>query len=75
MPSPRNGKVVTLDGQSLSIPAVAAAARYNASVALSDTPTIRERIAKSRNLVVSKVDGGKSVYGVSTGFGGSGRLF
>ncbi|THH18112.1 hypothetical protein EW146_g2821 [Bondarzewia mesenterica] len=69
----RNGKTITLDGQSLSIPAVTAAARYNASVVLSDTPAVRERIAKSRSVVESKVHGGKSVYGVSTGFGGSGK--
>ncbi|TFY63807.1 hypothetical protein EVG20_g6166 [Dentipellis fragilis] len=67
----QNGKVVSVDGHSLSIPAVAAAARYSASVSLVDTPSIRERIQKSRNVIVDKVEGAKSVYGVSTGFGGS----
>ncbi|KAA1470566.1 phenylalanine ammonia-lyase [Dentipellis sp. KUC8613] len=67
----QNGKAISVDGHSLSIPAVAAAARYNASVSLVDTPSIRERIQKSRNVIVDKVEGAKSVYGVSTGFGGS----
>lgn len=47
-------------------------ARYGTSVALDDAPEIRERMAKSRNVLVGKVQAGKSVYGVSTGFGGSG---
>jgi phenylalanine ammonia-lyase len=42
---------------------------------LKDSPTIKDRIAKSRSVIVDKVEGNKSVYGVSTGFGGSGMLF
>ncbi|KAJ7925180.1 phenylalanine ammonia-lyase [Mycena leptocephala] len=67
----KNGRVIEIDGYSLSIPAVAAAARYNAPVVLKDSPTIKDRIAKSRSVIVDKVEGNKSVYGVSTGFGGS----
>ncbi|KAF7362282.1 Phenylalanine ammonia-lyase [Mycena venus] len=67
----KNGRVIEIDGYSLSIPAVAAAARYNAPVVLKDSPTIKDRLEKSRAVIVDKVDGNKSVYGVSTGFGGS----
>ncbi|KAJ7089725.1 phenylalanine ammonia-lyase [Mycena belliarum] len=67
----RNGRVIEIDGNSLSIPAVVAAARCNAAVALKDSSSIRERIAKARSVIVGKVEANKSVYGVSTGFGGS----
>ncbi|KAJ7270052.1 phenylalanine ammonia-lyase [Mycena haematopus] len=67
----KNGRVIEIDGYSLSIPAVTAAARYGAPVVLKDSPVIKERLEKSRAVIVGKVDGNKSVYGVSTGFGGS----
>ncbi|KAF8622680.1 hypothetical protein AX15_006782 [Amanita polypyramis BW_CC] len=67
----RNGKPVTIDGQSLSIAAVTAASRYYASITLDDSPNVRARLEKSRKIVTDKVDGGISIYGVSTGFGGS----
>ncbi|KAI1792258.1 phenylalanine ammonia-lyase [Ganoderma leucocontextum] len=46
-------------------------ARYNASVVLDDSSDIQTRVLKSRQVIVDKVTGQKSVYGVSTGFGGS----
>jgi phenylalanine ammonia-lyase len=64
---------VVIDGQSLSIPAVVATARYAASVALDGTPGARERVDKSRRVIVDAVAASRSVYGVSTGFGGSGK--
>ncbi|EPQ55063.1 phenylalanine ammonium lyase [Gloeophyllum trabeum ATCC 11539] len=67
----RNGKPVKLDGHSLSIPAVVAAARFNSPVTLDYSPEVQDRVAKSRDVIVEKVNGLKSVYGVSTGFGGS----
>ena len=67
----RNGKPVVVDGQTLSIAAVTAAARYGASVQLDESPSIKNQIAKSRKVISDKVDAGLSVYGVSTGFGGS----
>ena len=70
----RNGKAVKVDGRTLSIAAVAAAARYSAEVKLDDTPTARARLAKSRKVITDKVESGTSVYGLSTGFGGSGEL-
>ena len=51
---------------------VVGVARYGTSVALDDAPETRERLAKSRSVLVGKVQGAKSVYGVSTGLGGSG---
>jgi phenylalanine ammonia-lyase len=63
---------VVLDGQSLTVAGVVAVARYGASVALNDAPKIRERMAKSHSVLVNKVQTNKSVYGVSTGLGGSG---
>lgn len=67
--------MIEIDGYSLSIPAVTAAARYNATVVLKDSSTIKDRMDKARSVIVDKVEGNKSVYGVSTGFGGSGMLF
>lgn len=67
----RNGKAVSIDGQSLSIAAVTATSRYGAPVQLSDAPDVRKRVNKSRFAISDKVDRGLSVYGVSTGFGGS----
>ncbi|KAJ3506668.1 hypothetical protein NLJ89_g6742 [Agrocybe chaxingu] len=67
----RNGKPVQVDGQNLSIAAVTAASRYGASVVLDDSPALKNKIAKSRRTIADKIDAGLSVYGVSTGFGGS----
>ena len=69
--STRNGKPVLVDGQTLSIAAVTAASRYHASVSLDESPVLKAKIAKSRKVMADKVDAGLSVYGVSTGFGGS----
>lgn len=68
----REGKPVVVDGHTLSIPAVAAAARFAAPVALTDSEDVLERVIKSRRVIVDKVAAERSVYGVSTGFGGSG---
>ncbi|KAF8891770.1 L-Aspartase-like protein [Infundibulicybe gibba] len=67
----QNGAPVVVDGKNLSIAAVTAASRYNASVALDGSTDIKTRIAKSRKVITDKVERGASVYGVSTGFGGS----
>jgi phenylalanine ammonia-lyase len=67
----RNGKSVTVDGHTLSIAAITAAARYHASVELDGAPSIKARVENSRKVITDKVSKGLSVYGVSTGFGGS----
>ncbi|KAJ7691192.1 phenylalanine ammonia-lyase [Mycena rosella] len=73
--SVRNGKPIIVDGQTLSISAVAAAARHiDVNVELSTDEFIKERVRRSRRVISDKVDKGVSVYGLSTGFGGSGIL-
>jgi phenylalanine ammonia-lyase len=69
----RNGKPFFVDGSTLSIAAVAAAARHNAIVELDASLKIKERVFRSRNVITDKVAKGTSVYGLSTGFGGSGE--
>ena len=69
----RQGQPILVDGETLSIPAVAAVARYGANVVLDDSTDIQTRVLKSRQVIVDKVNSQKSVYGVSTGFGGSGK--
>ncbi|KAK1222070.1 Protein pal1 [Marasmius sp. AFHP31] len=63
--------LVIVDGNNLSVAAVAAVARYNANVELKDSSEINSVVAKSRAVIVAKVDSGASIYGISTGFGGS----
>ena len=70
----RTGKSVKIDGHTLSIAAITAAARYNSSVELDASPAAVARVSKSRKVIVDKVSTGASVYGLSTGFGGSGKL-
>jgi hypothetical protein len=77
----RNGAPITIDGESLSIPAVAAVARHpelvsaaidEALAALSKDDARIEKLAASRRIIDEKLAQNKSIYGVSTGFGGSG---
>jgi hypothetical protein len=72
-PIDRDGNSVVVDGHSLSIPALVAVARHNAQIVLDDSPEVRAGIQKSRDVIVGKVEASQSVYGVSTGFGGSGK--
>ncbi|KAG7091014.1 Phenylalanine ammonia-lyase str11 [Marasmius oreades] len=65
------GKLVNVDGENLSIAAITAAARYQASVQLDASSAVKERMIKSRKLLTDKIDNGLSIYGVTTGFGGS----
>ncbi|KDQ28180.1 hypothetical protein PLEOSDRAFT_1112899 [Pleurotus ostreatus PC15] len=67
----KSGRPVVLDGHTLSIAAVAAAARYDAGVELDDSPLVKDRLLQSRQVVADKVEQGTSIYGVTTGFGGS----
>ncbi|KAL1745026.1 L-Aspartase-like protein [Schizophyllum fasciatum] len=67
----KNGKAVIVDGQTLSIAAVAATARHGAAVQLSNSSHVRRRMEKSLQVIADKVENGISVYGVTTGFGGS----
>ncbi|KAF5380552.1 hypothetical protein D9615_004703 [Tricholomella constricta] len=65
------GRPIIVDGHNLSIAAVTAASRYHATVALDQSSNVEARMNKSRDVITSKVLAGTSVYGVSTGFGGS----
>ncbi|QRV98182.1 phenylalanine ammonia-lyase [Ceratobasidium sp. AG-Ba] len=67
----KSGKPVTIDGHNLTIPAVVAAARYSAPIALNDSSEIKSRMFKAERAIDEKLETGKSVYGISTGFGGS----
>ncbi|KZO96132.1 phenylalanine ammonia-lyase [Calocera viscosa TUFC12733] len=67
--SVREGKPVQVDGYSLAIADVVAAARYGALLELS--AGARGKVDKSERAIQGKLDTGKSVYGISTGYGGS----
>ncbi|KAF9049807.1 L-Aspartase-like protein [Panaeolus papilionaceus] len=62
---------VKVDGHTLTTAAVAAAARHAASVRLDDSKRTKDRVLRSRQVVEDKVNSGASIYGLSTGFGGS----
>lgn len=75
-----SGKPVTLTGSDLSLAQIVAIARHAHStsgspsappVRLSDSEQLRAAHNASRNVIASKVEAGLSIYGVSTGFGGS----
>ncbi|KAJ7647247.1 L-Aspartase-like protein [Roridomyces roridus] len=65
-------RAVVVDGKTLSIPAVIAAARHvGVDVKLSNDANVKARVIKARAVITDKVEKGTSVYGLSTGFGGS----
>ena len=81
MHSLRNGASISLTGDKLTLPAVVAVARYpelvsgaidEALVQLSKDNARVEALNSSRKIIDDKLAQNKSIYGVSTGFGGSG---
>jgi phenylalanine ammonia-lyase len=61
-----------ITGHNLSIADVVFAARVRSSqVLLDSSPSTRERVDKSQAVIDKKLEDGISVYGVSTGYGGS----
>ncbi|KAH8828023.1 L-Aspartase-like protein [Flagelloscypha sp. PMI_526] len=62
-------KTVLVDGQTLSIAAVNATARFCAPISLDET--CQGAVSLSRQVIEDKITSGMSVYGLSTGFGGS----
>ncbi|KAG8221301.1 phenylalanine ammonia-lyase [Butyriboletus roseoflavus] len=70
-----SGTPVTLTGNGLSLAQIAAIARHIPSSApplrLSPCEHLRAAHDASRHVIASKVEAGLSIYGVSTGFGGS----
>jgi phenylalanine ammonia-lyase len=65
--------LIIIDGKSLSIPAIIAASRYGVYIRLDSSLAIKDRVKKSVDVVKEKLTSGKSLYGISTGFGGSGK--
>lgn len=58
---------VILDGETLSLEQVIAVARHGAKVELQ--PQAKEKVIKSRQFVDQLIEGNKTVYGITTGFG------
>ena len=48
-----------------------AVSRFNATTTLDCSPAVQQRISSSRAVIESRVATGTSIYGVTTGFGGS----
>nr|AJD20419.1 phenylalanine ammonium lyase PALb [Inonotus obliquus] len=76
----KNGAPITLTGDGLTVPAVVAVARYpdlvsaaieEALAALEKDTARVEALNSSRKIIDDKLAQNKSIYGVSTGFGGS----
>lgn len=67
----RSGAKPVLDGRTLSIPAIVASARYNTLVELDESQDVVDAVAASRKVIDDKLAAATSIYGVSTGFGGS----
>ncbi|KAH8115294.1 phenylalanine ammonia-lyase [Phellopilus nigrolimitatus] len=77
----KSGAPIPLSGGTLTLPAVAAVARYPGLVsgavahaldALAADPAQVFALERSRRIIDAKLAQNKSIYGVSTGFGGSG---
>ncbi|KAJ3509907.1 hypothetical protein NLJ89_g4970 [Agrocybe chaxingu] len=62
---------IKVDGRFFTTGAIVAAARYVASVELNNASVVKGRVEKSRQVIADKVISGASVYGLSTGLGGS----
>ncbi|KAL4863702.1 hypothetical protein BDV12DRAFT_206208 [Aspergillus spectabilis] len=67
----RDGSKVILDGQSLNVSSVVAAACHQVPVSISTDPQLHARLRESVELLARKLAEGEIVYGVNTGFGGS----
>lgn len=61
------GEPVVVDGHTLNIADVVAAARYGAPVQLSSANDVRKRVERSQQTIEAKLAAGSSVYGLSTG--------
>ncbi len=65
---------VTIKGEGLSIRELVRASRGGASVLLTDDPAVRERIRRSREIILRSVEAGEPIYGVTTVFGGMANI-
>lgn len=66
-------KPLLIDGHTLSLAAVNAAARYGIPVLLDSSSEVKARVKRSKATLDDKLRDKKSIYGVSTGYGGSGE--
>jgi phenylalanine ammonia-lyase len=67
-------QMIEISGSRLTTSQVAAVARSNFPVQLSQEPDIREKILASRELLEQKLSRGEIIYGVNTGLGGNVRF-
>ncbi|HEX9663685.1 MAG TPA: aromatic amino acid ammonia-lyase, partial [Candidatus Binatia bacterium] len=71
-----SGQIQTIEvsGSQLTIAQVAAVARRQRRVQLSDVPEVRKKILASRQILQEKLRRGEILYGVNTGLGGNVRF-
>lgn len=69
--TPNPETVVHLGDRPLAIEDVVAVAHGRAGLALSSDPAVRDRIAASARMIDDALAAGRSIYGVTTGFGAS----
>jgi phenylalanine ammonia-lyase len=67
-------RIIEITGSRLTTSEVAAVARDNFPVRLSEEPDIRKKILASRELLEEKLRSGEIIYGVNTGLGGNVRF-
>ena len=65
-----DGDRVTIKGKNLTINEVVRVGRYGARVKLTDAKDITRRLKASHDYIIKAAKEGKSIYGVTTGFGG-----
>lgn len=66
----RNHDLVVLNGKDLTIEQVVGVARFGAKVELTTDETILRRVEAAHDYIVAAARAGKTIYGVTTGFGG-----
>lgn len=62
---------ITIGGQELSVHQIVEIARGRIKIRLSDDPAFKQKIERSRNMLLSALKKGTPVYGVNTGYGKS----
>lgn len=65
--------LVEVSGSGLTIGDLVAVAREGKPVRLSETPEVRQKILRSRQILEEKLRAGEIIYGVNTGLGGNVR--
>src|SRR5208337_4776664 len=70
---PMNKKIteIIISGKELSVPQIVDVARGKVKIRLSEDPAFRNRIDRSRQMLLAALHQGTPVYGVNTGYGKS----